>query len=118
MSAVNQHVLENPTHSGGLWPNYGLRPLWQASAKLLNVFEDPRTRPVQVRPVLKHDKHIGVAEHGLSTHSFHMRSSEQGRNNRIRDLVLNDIWRASRPGRMHNNLHVGDVRQRVKRYPL
>src|SRR6266700_5863056 len=100
MSAVNQHVLENPTHSGGIWPNHGLRPLWQASAKLLNVFENPRTRPVQVRPVLKYDKHIGVAEHCLCTHGFHMRCSEQCRDNRIRDLILYDIWRAPRPRRM------------------
>ena len=118
MRAINQHVLEYPTHAGRVGADHRLSALGQAPAKLLDVFEDPRTRPIQISAILEDHKHIRIAEHGLGAHGFHMRCSEQGRDNRIRDLVLNDIRRTPRPGRMHNYLHIGNVWQRVQRYPL
>ena len=118
MRAINQHVLENPTDTGRIRTDHWLRTLGQPSAKLLDIFEHPRTRPIQISAVLKHDKHVGIAEHGLRTHGFHMRRSKQCRDNRIGDLVFNDIRRTPRPGRVHNYLYIGNVRQRIQRYPL
>src|SRR6266700_299742 len=104
MGAINQYILENPTHTSCIRADHRLSTLWETPAKLLDVLENPRTRPVQVCAILKYNKHVRVAEHCLGPHGFHMRSSEQCRDNRISDLVLNNIRRATRPGRMHDDL--------------
>src|SRR6266516_7803448 len=118
MGAINQYILENPTHPSCIRADHRLSALWHTPAKLLDVLEDPRTCPVQVCAILKYNKHVRVAEHGLGAHGFHMRSSEQSSDNGISDLVLDHIRRASRPRSMHNDLHSGNVRQGIKRYPL
>ena len=65
-----------------------------AAAEALNIFKDPRARPVEISAVLEDDKDVGITKHGLRANGFHMRSGKQCGDDRIRDLVFNDVGRS------------------------
>ncbi len=118
MRAIDQYVLKNPAHTGCVGPKHWVRIGRNTAAESLNVLKHARPRPVEVGAVLEDDENVGVSEHGLRTDSFHVRSREQGCDYRISDLVLNDVGRTSGPGRVHDDLNVGDVGQRIERRML
>ena len=109
-TAIDEHIFEHPTHTGRIRPDHRRCPCGQASTEPLNVFEDTRAGPINIGAVLKDDINVRVAEHGLRPHSLHLGCGQQGRNNGIRDLIFNDIWRSSRPRGVNYDLHIGDVR--------
>ena len=117
MRAVDQDVLKHPAHAGCVGANHGARAFGHASAELLDIFENARARPVQVGAVLKNHEDIGVTKHGLRAHGLYMRSGEQCGDDRICNLIFDDARRTSRPGRMHDDLHVRDIRQSIQRNP-
>src|SRR5664279_5267635 len=47
-----------------------------------------------------------------------MGRSEQAGDDGIGNLILKNIWRLSRPTRVHNHLNVGDIWQRIQRHML
>ena len=65
--------------------------------------------------VLKDDEDVGIAEHGLCAHGLNVRCCEKCRDDRIGDLVFDDVGGLARPRRMNDHLHVGNVRQGVER---
>src|SRR5512133_1398537 len=109
MRAVNQNVFKNPADAGGVRPKHWDGPLRQSPGQSLNVFEHSRTSPVQVGAILKDHEYVRISKHGLRADSFYMRRREQGSDDWIRDLIFNDIRWTSRPRRMNDNLHIGNV---------
>ena len=87
----------------------------QAPFDLLQIFEHARARPVEVGAVLEDDENVGIAEHRLRPHSFHMGGGQKRRDDRIGDLVFNDVGRLPVPWRVDNDLHIGDIGQRIER---
>ena len=85
---------------------------------LLQVFEDSRTRPIEVGAVLEHNIDIGVAKHGLRPHRLDVRRCQQAGHDGVRHLIFNHIRRLALPPGMNDDLHVGYVWQRVERNML
>ena len=87
----------------------------QATRDLLQVFENARTRPIQIGSVFKDDEDVGVAKHGLCPHGLYVRCGEKRSDNGISDLVLDKAGRLTRPRGVDNHFHVGNVWQGIER---
>ncbi len=112
---IDEGVLEDPSCSRRIRPDGRMDFGRQAAADLLKVFDHPRARPVQVRPVLKNDVHIRIPKHRLSADGLHMWGRKKACHDGVSDLVFDDVRWLSRPTRMHDHLHIRDVRQRIER---
>src|SRR5579859_1044838 len=90
---VYYRVFIDPACAGCIGADRRMHVLRKTSAYLLQVFDDPRARPVKIGAVLKNHVDVGVSEHGLCANSLHMRSGEQAGDNRIGYLVFDNIRR-------------------------
>ena len=115
MAVVHERVFIDPSRARRIRPDDGMHARRQTARDLLHVLENARTRPIQIRSVLKHDEDVGVAKHGLRAHGFYVRGGEKCRDNGIRDLVFDEAGRLTCPRRVDNHFHVGNVGQRVER---
>ena len=70
---VHQCILKDPTHSGSVRTERGIDTVGELSANSLEVFKNPRPRPVKVRAVFENDVHVRVAEIRESPDSPHPR---------------------------------------------
>ncbi len=115
--AVHQRVLEDPAHAGGIGTQLRRYPLGQPGLDLGEVLEHPRARPVDVGAVLEDHVHVGEAEVGEAANRLDLRRAEQRGDDRVGDLVFDDVGRAV-PARVDDDLRVGQVRQRIQADPL
>src|ERR1700728_981625 len=88
---IDDGILIDPARPCCIGADRGMRVLRQTSADLLQVFDDTRARPVEVRAVLKNYIDVGIAKHGLRANGLDMRGSQQASDNWIGDLVFDDI---------------------------
>ena len=86
-----------------------------AARHLAQVLEHARTRPVQIGAVFENDVDIGVAEERVAAHRERFRHRQHRGRQRIRHLVLDDLRRLAGKRRLDDDLHVGQIRQRVDR---
>ena len=114
-AAVDQRVLVDPAHAGGVRPERGPRRGRQARLRLVQVFQHPRARPIGVGAVLEQHVDERVAEHRVPAHRARAGHRHHGGGERIGELVLDDLRRLPRKRRADDDLHVGQVRQRVER---
>ncbi len=112
---VDQRVGEHPADAGGVGAEDRGGALGELAADLLQVLEHPGARPVDVGPVLEDRVDVGEAEVRKPAHGFDPGGGDEGGDDRVGDLVLDQIRAASLPGRVDDHLHVGDVRHRVER---
>ena len=112
---VDQRVLEDPAHGGRVGPERGAHTLGQPAAQRAQVFEHAAPRPVEVGALLEDDVDEAHAEHALAAHRGDLRRGEQARHDRVRHLVLDQVRAAAHPLREHDDLRVGQVRDRVHR---
>ena len=112
---VNQHILIDPADSGGVWPQFRGRSCRQAGLNLCQIFQDPRTRPVQIRPVLEDDIDVRVAKERETTHVDGTGHGQHGSCDGIGDLVFDDLRRLPRIRCLDDHLNVREVRNRVDR---
>src|SRR6266568_5928865 len=70
-------VLIHPAGAGGVGADGRVYVLRKTPANLLQVFDNSRTRPVEVSTVLEDDIDIGIPEHRLRSHSFYMGCSQE-----------------------------------------
>ncbi len=112
-ATVDERVLEDPADPGGVRPELGLHPLRQARLDLGQVLEHPGARPVDVGAVLEDDVDVREAEVGEAADRLDPRRAEQRRDDRVGDLVLDDVGRAV-PARVDDHLGVGEVGQGVQ----
>src|SRR6202000_1343437 len=57
---VHYGILVDPACSGRIWADGRMHVLWQASADLLQILDDPGARPVEVGAILKDHVNIGI----------------------------------------------------------
>ena len=115
MAAVEDGVLIDPAGARCVGTNRRMNARRKLPGNLLEVFGHARARPVKVRAILENDKDVRIAEHGLRSHAFDVRSRQQRGDDRISHLVLDHVRGLARPGRVDDHLHVADVGQRVER---
>src|ERR1700688_4095656 len=115
MAVIHKDVLIDPPGPGCVRSDYGMNSLRQSALDLLHVLQDARPRPIQVRSIFKYDEDVGVPEHCLCPYGFDMWGCKQGSDNGVGDLIFDDAWRLTHPGRMNNDFYVGNIRQRIER---
>src|SRR5271163_2790659 len=74
---IDNGILIDPTCARRIGANGWMYVLRQTPADLLQVFDDTRARPVEVRAVLKNYIDVRIAQHGLRANGLDMRGSEQ-----------------------------------------
>ncbi len=112
---VDQDVLEDPAEPGGVGAELGLHALGQPRQDSGEVFERARARPVDVGAVLEDDVDEGIAEVGEAAHGAHSWGAEQGGDDRVGDLVFEDVG-AAVPARVDDDLGVAQVGDGVERH--
>src|SRR5882724_4217457 len=108
---IDDGILIDPTSPRRIGADGRMYVLRQTSADLLQVFDDARTRPIEVRTVLENYIDVGITQHGLRAHSFNMRGSQQTGDDGIGHLIFDDIGWLACPLSMNDHLHIGDIRQ-------
>src|ERR1041385_5321396 len=111
---IDDQIFVTPPRACSIWADRRMHIRRETALDLLEVFEDPRARPIKVRAVLEDHKYVGVAEHRLRAHGFDAWRRKKSSHDRIRDLVLDDVRRRAIPGRVNDHLYVRDVRQCVE----
>ena len=114
--AVHQGVVVHPADAGSVRPEAGTHPLRQALARLVQVFQHPRARPVEIGAVLEQHVDIGIAEEGIAAHGGGARHRQHGGGQGIGDLVLHHPWRLAGEGRTDDDLHIGQVGDGIQRH--
>ncbi len=94
--AVDERVLVDPAHAGGVRAERGLAPRRQPALHLVQVLEHARARPVEVGAVLEQHVDERVAEERIAAHGLGAGHRQHRRGQRIGDLVLDDLRRLSR----------------------
>src|SRR5207302_4485681 len=112
---VNECVLVNPPHTGCVRPDYRINTLGQRAAHRIQIFNNARSRPINVGTVLEDDVNERFAEHRFAAHELYFGRGDEDRGNWISDLVLDQIGRTSLPIRIDDHLRVAQVRNRVER---
>ena len=107
---VYKDVLVDPARSGCIGADDRMHAFGQAPGDFLHVFQNTRTRPIQVRAVLKNRIDVRVPKHSLRANRFHAGRRQQRRDHGIRDLIFDDVGRLPRPWRMDDDFHIGNVR--------
>ena len=115
MALIDDQVFVHPPSARRIRSDDGMNARRQASGDLLHVLEDPGSRPIEVGTVLEDDEDVGITEHRLRPHRFHVRGGQKRGDDRIGDLVFDDVGWFALPRRMNDHLDVGDVRQRIER---
>ncbi len=88
---VDEGVLVDPADARRVRPELGLHAGGEARLDRRELLEDARARPVDVGPVLEDDVDVREAEVREAPDRLHLRRAEEGRHDRIRDLVLEDV---------------------------
>ena len=92
-AAVDQGVLIDPAHAGGIRAQSGGDALGQAILGLVEVLQHARARPVEIGVVLEQHVDEGVAEERVAAHRLRPRDREHRGGQRIGHLVLDDLRR-------------------------
>ena len=107
--AVDQRVLVDPAHAGGVWSQRGAGPGRQFALHLIEVFNDPRARPVGIGLVVEQHVHERIAEERIATHGFRAGDAQHRGGERVRDQVLDHLGRLAGVRRANDHLGVRQV---------
>ena len=114
-AAVDQGVLVDPAHAGGIRPKGGGNTLGQAFLRLVEVLQHPRACPVEVGIVLEQHINEGVAEERVAAHCLRPRHREHGGGQRVGHLVLDNLRCLPGEACADDDLGVGQIRQCIQR---
>jgi hypothetical protein len=114
-AAIDQGIAVDPAHPGGIRSESRLRALGQGGRHLIQIFQDPRARPVDVGPVLEEDVNEAVPEEAVTAHHARAGHREHGSGDGIGDLLLDHLGRLTRERRADDHLHIREVRDGVQR---
>ena len=110
------NVLIDPANAGRVGTDAGRDARGQPSRGGTEIFEHARARPIEVGAVLEDHIDEGDAEKGEAAHHPRLRHGQHGGGQRIGDLVLDHLRGLSRILRIDDDLHVGEVGDRIQRY--
>ena len=103
---IDEHIFIDPTSARCIGTNGRMYVCRKPSGDRLQVLHDPRTGPIDIRPVFEDHEDIGVIEHGLRAYRFHPRCGQQGRHDRVRNLIFISVGGLTLPVGMNDDLHV------------
>src|SRR6266496_1647673 len=112
---VNQRVFVHPSHAGGVRSDRRVHALRQRAAHRIQIFNDARSRPINVGTVLKDDVNERFAEHRFAAHELYFGRGDEDRRNWISDLVLDQIGGTTLPIRIDDHLDIAQVGNRIER---
>src|SRR6267378_5190656 len=114
-AVVNQRVFVDPTDTSRVRADDRIYALRQRTAHRIQIFNDTRSRPINVGTILEDDVDERFAEHRFAAHELYFGRGDEDRGNWISDLVLDEIGRTSLPIRVNNHLHVAQIWNGVER---
>src|SRR5207249_3977084 len=103
---INQRVFVHPAHTCGIGADRGVHALRQRAAHRIQIFNDARSRPINVGTVLEDDVNERFAEHRFAAHELYLGRSDEDRGNWISDLVLDQIGGTTLPIRIDDHLDI------------
>src|SRR5207248_6679369 len=84
------------------------------AAHRIQIFNDPRSRPINVGTVLEDDVNERFAEHRFAADELYFGRGDENRGNWISDLVLDQIGRTSLPIRIDDHLDIAQIGNRIE----
>ena len=114
MCMIHQDVFIDPAGARRVRSDHRMDIRRQLSLNFLQVFEYSRARPIKVGSILEDNEDIRIPEHCLGAHGFDVRRGEHCSDDGVGYLILNDVGWLAGPGRINDDLDVGDVRQRIE----
>ena len=115
---IDQRVLVDPAHACGVGSDHRIHAFRQRAAHRIQIFNDARPRPIDVRAVLKDDVDERFSEHRFAADEFHFRRGDEHGRNRISDLVFDQVGRAAFPIGVNDHLDVAEVGNGIERCVL
>ncbi len=112
---VDQGVLIDPAHPGGVGTELGLGLRRQARGNLAQVLQHPGAGPVEIGLVVEQHIDEGVAKEGVAAHRGGAGHRQQRSGEGIGDLILDHLGRLPRVAGLDDHLHVREIRQSVDR---
>ena len=112
---INERVFVNPPDPSGVRAKRRVYIFRQLIADLVQIFEDARTRPVDIGAVFENHAYKRKTEEALAPGVFYVRRGGKRADNRVRNLVFHNGRSASRPFGENDHLHVGKIRDGVER---
>ena len=112
---IHERVFVDPAHARGVRADDGIHALGQHAAHGVEVFDDSRARPINIRAVLEDDIDERLAEHRFAADELHLRRGDEARGDRISDLVLDEVGRTAFPIGIDDDLHVAEVGNGIER---
>ena len=112
---VDEDVLQAPADAGRVRAELGRDAGGQLAGHPAHVFQHPAPGPVEVGAVLEDHVDQREAEERVGPHRLDARRREQLGDDRVGDLVLDDVGAAVFPRRVDDHLNVGQVGNGVER---
>src|SRR6266849_9338366 len=112
---IDEHIFIDPAGSGRVRADGRMNVCGKPTRDRLQILHNPRTSPINVRPVFEDNKDVRVIEHGLCAYRLHLRRSQEGSDNGVGDLIFDDVGWFAFPVGVNDHLHVGNIRQGVQR---
>ena len=110
-----QGVLVNPADPGGIRPNLRRDALGHTTCRKVQVLQHARTRPVDVGAILKNNVDKGGTKERKPSHHLGLRDRQHGRGQRVSHLVFHHLRCLAGDFGVDDDLHIGQIGQRVYR---
>jgi hypothetical protein len=107
--------LKGPTDASGIGPKFGRDTLRKLARELAHVLEHARAPPIDVRAFIENYIDIRKAIIRAAANGAHMRGGQHRRDDRICDLVFDQIRTSPRPLRVDDDLGIRQIGNRIKR---
>ena len=115
---IHHGIGKSPAETRRIGPQDGIDVGGEFVLYGLQVFQDPASRPVDVRPFLEDDIDEGTSKKRKAAHDLDFRRRKERGGNGIGDLILDEVRAPSEPLRVDNDLRVGQIGDGVQRRVL
>ena len=114
-TVIHQCVFVNPTDAGAIGSETWFRGRGKTAGDLAEVFQDARTRPVQIRLVIEDHVDIRIPKEGIASHHTCAGHRQHCRRQRIGHLIFDNLGRLTWEFRSDDDLSVGQIGQCIQR---